>query len=68
MNKVWRQEEGVFISVCSTCEALSLIEISETWEPPIEAMVEEVAVGIIRLLSRLVRIVWLPVKKFFRKT
>ena len=67
MNKVWRQEDGVFISICSTCEALSMIEITETWEPPIEAMVEEVAISVIRLIARLLQALWRPVKKLFRK-
>lgn len=50
MNPVWKQGDNVFLSVCETCEAFSVVSISESWHVPIEMLITDFGVSLVGLM------------------
>jgi hypothetical protein len=50
MNRVWKQDDGLFISLCESCDSLSMVNVDESWNVPIEVLVTEFAVAFVHLV------------------
>lgn len=50
MNRVWKQQDGVFLTLCSECEGLTIMDIDESYKVPLETLIEDWAMATVRVI------------------
>jgi NMD protein affecting ribosome stability and mRNA decay len=50
LNQIWKQGDGVFLSVCSECDSLSVVDVNISWNIPLESLAEDLAVAIVHFI------------------